>query len=451
MFSSNQQPTGPPTGPQALGNLPTTIEAALQPSSEARIITEPAEPFRIVHVNEAWCRTCGFDAEEVLGHTCKFMHGPGTCPATLAMLKQALQLKRNLAVQLLNYTKSGRPFMNTLQVAPLTNRAGQVTHYLGVVMARYLDGGGPVPPAAQQAGHPAPSPLLSAPGGAAGRLGSDVSTIPANAGSGDYAASAHGLMLGGGGRSFSCSSTLAASGGGGGGGGSVNAGSSSMDSGGGSIDSSALALEYTGGLGGLDDDSPGAWRVPPFLTKLTEILTAEPPEVVTLNAHAPSFTIFDPQRFAKEVRRAEALSPRAAREGAPRPPSPAPPSPLVFPPPPARLPPLALTRSPPPLATSSRRCSLATSSTTSWAPFRSSCTRTASAGWGRRWRRPTRRSSSATTASPARPRSLRSGSARAGPSPSAPRPRTRASGGSDTPSGRAAPTAAGTGGSAATV
>jgi len=112
---------------KGLGNLPTSIEVALQPASEARIITEPEEPFRIVHVNEYWCRTCGYDAEEVLGQTCRFLHGPGTCSQTLSMLKQALQLKRGLAVQLLNYTKTGRPFMNTLQVAPLYNQAGQVT------------------------------------------------------------------------------------------------------------------------------------------------------------------------------------------------------------------------------------------------------------------------------------------------------------------------------------
>ena len=87
------------------------------------------------------------------------LQGPGSCRATIAMLRQALLLKRNFAVQLLNYTKSGRPFMNTLQVAPLYNPSGRVTHYLGVVMARYLD----QPPA----GNPqAPISMNRAQGGA---------------------------------------------------------------------------------------------------------------------------------------------------------------------------------------------------------------------------------------------------------------------------------------------
>ena len=136
-----------------MNHLPLTIEEALQPTSEARIITEPDEPYRIIHVNEVWCNTCGYDADEVLGQTCKILHGPGTCTSTLSMLKQALRLKRSIAVQLLNYTKRGRPFMNTLQVAPLRDASGQITHYLGITMARYVDGGDVMPPNMQQLSH----------------------------------------------------------------------------------------------------------------------------------------------------------------------------------------------------------------------------------------------------------------------------------------------------------
>jgi len=225
-----------------LQGLPTTIEAALLHSTEARIITEPTDPFRIVHVNDVWCHTCGFDAEEVLGQTCAILHGPGTCRATLSMLRQALLLKRNFAVQLLNYSKEGRPFMNTLQVGPLVNKAGEVTHYLGVVIARFLDGGGAVAPSVQQSGHPAPThTLLSQP-----------SPPPGNA------------------------------------------------------DSSRSSTSSTSNAGNLDhsqsaDSLGAAGRVPPFLTKLTEILTAEPANVVNVNYEAASFRIVDPAKFSKEV------------------------------------------------------------------------------------------------------------------------------------------------------
>ena len=277
--------------PTRLGNLPSTIEVALQPSPESRIITEPNEPFRIVHVNEAWCRTCGYDAEEVLGQTCKFMHGPGTCSATLGMLKQALTLKRNLAIQLLNYSKSGRPFMNTLQVAPLYNKSGEVTHYLGVVLARFLDGGGPVPLAVQQTGVAASRPLPnisqppldkqapyfpSLPRPALGHMAID--SLGSSFGASGLSTTPLGAKYGG-----SCCSAVC----------SVAATRNVADSG-----------EYDFVMSDMDDSGS---RVPPFLTKLTEILTVESPEVVALNHNTCTFTIMNPTRFAKEVRRERSL------------------------------------------------------------------------------------------------------------------------------------------------
>lgn len=292
---------------KVIGNLPSTIEQALQPSSEARVITEPNEPFRIVHVNENWCRTCGFDAEEVLGQTCKLLHGPGTCSSTLLMLKQALQLKRGLAVQLINYTKQGRPFMNTLQVAPLYNTSGQVTHYLGIVVARYLD-----PPSAASCESQVPQQLgqaaLPQSLGATPRV--EDSSVPASANALVPVKSENGAPLGGslgGGGGLSLPQPLPMGEG-------IGRFSSAFTSG---NDSEDMYMIDTGGPNGFDsgmmlddndqddgygDSSPNSLsRVPPFLTKLTEILTVESSEIVTLNSHTPSFTICDPQRFAKEV------------------------------------------------------------------------------------------------------------------------------------------------------
>jgi len=239
----------PLQGAPTLGSLPSTLEQALQPSDESRVITEPNEPFRIVHVNDVWCRVCGFDAEEALGQTCRILQGFGTCRATLGMLRQALLLKRNFAVQLLNYTKQGRPFMNTLQVTPLFNNEHQVTHYLGVVIARFLDGGGAVPPAVQSLSHPAPQPAPT-------RIVTAAALRDSNSGS-------------------DCASSTALE--------------------------DALDVTQPSDIDPSDGAGSNAGRVPPFLTKLSEILTSEPAEIVTFNPEAASFTILDASKFAKEV------------------------------------------------------------------------------------------------------------------------------------------------------
>jgi len=123
----------------ALDSMPTTIHRALQPSREACVITEATKPNRIVHVNDTWSRVCGFSAEEAIGQTCALLQGFGTCKATLGQLRDAVLQGQTFAVQLLNYRKGGQPFMNTLTVAPLReSEHGPVTHYFGVIIARFL-------------------------------------------------------------------------------------------------------------------------------------------------------------------------------------------------------------------------------------------------------------------------------------------------------------------------
>ncbi|KAL3927979.1 MAG: hypothetical protein SGPRY_002583, partial [Prymnesium sp.] len=235
--------------------LPTSIEAALMPSNRNIMITEPDEPFRIVHVNEAWCRSCGFDAEDVLGQTCRVMQGPGTCRATLKLLRQALLMRRQFAVQLLNFSKQGRPFMNTLQVGPLFSDSGHVTHFIGVVLARYLDGGTMVPPSVQLNSTPAMRDGLIQPSMAGGDSNLPMKRRIFERDMGDLE---HPTMHG--------------------------------------ADDGDVEHKYN-----HQDDGSSVGRVPPFLTKLCEILTAEAAEIVTVAPENASFTIWDPSRFAKDV------------------------------------------------------------------------------------------------------------------------------------------------------
>jgi hypothetical protein len=47
--------------------IPRTLDAALQPSAQARVVTEARPPFRITHVNAAWEGLCGFTRAEAVG------------------------------------------------------------------------------------------------------------------------------------------------------------------------------------------------------------------------------------------------------------------------------------------------------------------------------------------------------------------------------------------------
>ena len=101
--------------------LPRTLDDALSVRHDALIITEAARPFRIVHVNDAWCSLCGFTAAESIGKTCGILQGPATCPHTIKHLTECVLKGTGVTVRLINYAKDGRPFMNTLALSPLSN------------------------------------------------------------------------------------------------------------------------------------------------------------------------------------------------------------------------------------------------------------------------------------------------------------------------------------------
>ena len=47
--------------------VPNTLSIAREPAQEARVITETSEPFRVVHVNQAWSNLLGYSIDEVVG------------------------------------------------------------------------------------------------------------------------------------------------------------------------------------------------------------------------------------------------------------------------------------------------------------------------------------------------------------------------------------------------
>jgi PAS domain S-box-containing protein len=91
--------------------------------------TEPDEP--LIYVNEAFERLTGYDKHEALGRNCRFLQGDDTDPETVATIRQAITDDRPVSVELLNYRKNGEPFWNQLDIAPIRNDDGDVTHYLG--------------------------------------------------------------------------------------------------------------------------------------------------------------------------------------------------------------------------------------------------------------------------------------------------------------------------------
>lgn len=98
--------------------------------TDARPIDEPGP--RTVFVNEAFVRKTGYSKEEVIGKSPRLLQGPDTDRVELDRIRQALKHWQPVRAQLLNYTKSGDQYWLELDIVPITNEAGNYTHWVSV-------------------------------------------------------------------------------------------------------------------------------------------------------------------------------------------------------------------------------------------------------------------------------------------------------------------------------
>ncbi|WP_287877411.1 diguanylate cyclase [Aquitalea sp.] len=92
--------------------------------------TEPGP--RIVYVNHAFCRLCGYDRAEILGRSPRFLQGPQTDRSVLQTIRIAMEEARPIRLQLLNYHKSGRAYWVELSIMPLLDDAGSASHFVAI-------------------------------------------------------------------------------------------------------------------------------------------------------------------------------------------------------------------------------------------------------------------------------------------------------------------------------
>jgi PAS domain S-box-containing protein len=110
-----------------------SLSEALLLSDEARVVTTGSAPYRIVHTNKAWHRLTGYKFTEAVNCTSAFLQGPETQGENLRELSEGVASGHPVTVRLINYTKAGDPFYNTLTCNPLRDSNGQLTHYCGVL------------------------------------------------------------------------------------------------------------------------------------------------------------------------------------------------------------------------------------------------------------------------------------------------------------------------------
>ncbi len=106
--------------------------AALDSAVCGVVIAEAAEDHPVVYVNAAFTEMTGYRADEILGRNCRLLNDGLRDQPELAAIRRALAGGLPCIVTLSNRRKDGSTFWNTLNLSPIRDRNGTITHFIGV-------------------------------------------------------------------------------------------------------------------------------------------------------------------------------------------------------------------------------------------------------------------------------------------------------------------------------
>ncbi|AET03431.2 putative protein kinase AGC-RSK-2 family [Medicago truncatula] len=110
-------------------DLATTLERI----EKNFVISDPRLPdCPIIFASDSFLELTEYTREEILGRNCRFLQGPETDQATVNRIRDAIKDQREITVQLINYTKSGKKFWNLFHLQPMRDQKGELQYFIGV-------------------------------------------------------------------------------------------------------------------------------------------------------------------------------------------------------------------------------------------------------------------------------------------------------------------------------
>jgi PAS domain S-box-containing protein len=108
-------------------------DRAIMASSNGIIIVDARLPDNpMIFVNRAFEAMTGYTAQEVIGLNCRILQGDDHDQPGLHVIRRSLKRGIGAQVTVRNYRKNGSLFWNEVNIAPIYDTQGQLTHYLGI-------------------------------------------------------------------------------------------------------------------------------------------------------------------------------------------------------------------------------------------------------------------------------------------------------------------------------
>ena len=115
------------------GEILRLQERSIAASHNGIVITDwriPNNP--IVYANAAFEKISGYEVSEVLGKNCRFLQGNDFFQPERDILRSAINAGIACTVVMRNYRKDGTTFWNELNISPIHDDSGNVTHFIGI-------------------------------------------------------------------------------------------------------------------------------------------------------------------------------------------------------------------------------------------------------------------------------------------------------------------------------
>ncbi|CAB0150179.1 Phytochrome-like protein cph2 [Pseudidiomarina piscicola] len=109
------------------------LKRSINVSTNGIIISDATDPTSpVIYSNEAFCQMTGYQTDDIIGKSCDFLIGAETAPETVEKVRTALAERTECKVDVLHYRRDGSSFWDALQLTPVADSAGVISHFIGV-------------------------------------------------------------------------------------------------------------------------------------------------------------------------------------------------------------------------------------------------------------------------------------------------------------------------------
>ena len=104
--------------------------AAIEMTRMPMILTDPNQDDNpIVFGNKAFLDLTGYEEREILGRNCRFLQGAQTDREQVAEMRQTVEQRQSVALEVLNYKRDGTPFWNAVFIGPVYDTSGKLVYF----------------------------------------------------------------------------------------------------------------------------------------------------------------------------------------------------------------------------------------------------------------------------------------------------------------------------------